>query len=113
MEHRLSKGQEGRVPLDFYGGSSKALGMDMSGSYHRVPDRCWIEFRDLDGRLLVEGPAKDDGACFSTELPVVPRGTIGTQHVCRETDGVIWREEPEGPEPLNDRAGVLFFIQYG
>ena len=86
--------------------------MDMSG-FHRPPDRCWLEFRDPAGHLLAEVAAEDNGTRVFAALPAFASGTIGTQQICRETDGKVWREEADEPAPLPDRLGTLFFCQYG
>lgn len=86
--------------------------MDMSGA-RSVPDRCWLEIRDPDGALLASVPAEDDGARIWAELPAFPAGTMGTEQICTETGGEIFREEASELAELPGREGTFRFVQYG
>ncbi len=87
--------------------------MDMSGAGKlRIPDRTWVEFRGADGHLIASAYAEDDGAMIRDWLPGFPAGTFGTEQLCSETDGVVWREEAEPPEELPVTL-LLSFTQYG
>jgi hypothetical protein len=86
--------------------------MDMSGT-NTSPDRSWIEFRDAEGALLCSVHAEDNGGSVRAWLPAFAPGTLGTEQLCSERDGKVFREEVGELHELPERTGTLFGMHYG